>query len=339
LEEAGGIRYLVLQLVPGETLARRLAAGPLEIGQALRCCAQVAEALESAHEKGIMHRDLKPANINITPEGKVKVLDFGLAKTFHPQSHAGPSQAVTVTKDLTRAGMVVGTAAYMSPEQARGKPLDKRTDIWSFGCVLYEALTQRKAFPGETASDSLAAILRARTRLGSAAGIHPGERHRLAAAVLGKGRCAPAAGHWGRTHRAGGCSSGEPNRDDAGAGGNSSSAQAQSRPDGGRGIDCGDPDCGRRCCGRHALEHAASQGRAIQHRPADGSIHPAHTFVPTDPFARWNTDRLRVDADNGRCSHDARGQKAGPEPDRKERGDGRRLRHGGDGAELRNGNG
>jgi serine/threonine protein kinase len=131
----------------------------LEIGQALRCCAQVAEALESAHEKGIMHRDLKPANINITPEGKVKVLDFGLAKTFHPQSHADPSQAMTVTADATGTGVVMGTAAYMSPEQTRGKPLDKRTDIWSFGCVLYEALTQRKAFLGETASDSLAAIL------------------------------------------------------------------------------------------------------------------------------------------------------------------------------------
>ena len=159
LEEAGGIRYLVLQLVPGETLARRLAAGPLEIGEALRCCAQVAEALESAHEKGIMHRDLKPANINITPEGKVKVLDFGLAKTFHPQSHVDPSQAMTVTADATRTGVVMGTVAYMSPEQARGKPLDKRTDIWSFGCVLYEALTRRKAFHGDTASDSLAAIL------------------------------------------------------------------------------------------------------------------------------------------------------------------------------------
>src|SRR6266851_8526512 len=106
-----------------------------------------------------MHRDLKPANINITPEGKVKVLDFGLAKTFLTQSHADPSQAMTVTADATRTGVVMGTVAYMSPEQARGRPLDKRTDIWSFGCVLYEALSRKRAFAGQTMSDSIAAVL------------------------------------------------------------------------------------------------------------------------------------------------------------------------------------
>jgi eukaryotic-like serine/threonine-protein kinase len=160
LEESQGVRYLVLELVPGETLAKRVKRGPLKINEAMTVCRQIAEALEAAHDKGIMHRDLKPANVNITPQDKVKVLDFGLAKAFQAEvADIDLSQSPTVMDDGTRAGVVLGTAAYMSPEQARGKPLDKRSDIWSFGCVLYELLAGRKAFPGETITDCMAAVL------------------------------------------------------------------------------------------------------------------------------------------------------------------------------------
>ncbi|HEU4401321.1 MAG TPA: protein kinase, partial [Candidatus Polarisedimenticolia bacterium] len=165
-ERAGQVRFLVLELVPGETLAERIARGALPVDEALAVCRQIAEGLEAAHERGIIHRDLKPANIKITPEGKVKVLDFGLAKAFAPHE-ASPGtapvdlmQSPTLTTPATQVGAILGTAAYMSPEQARGRPVDKRADIWAFGCVLYEALTGRQAFEGETLSDTLAAILK-----------------------------------------------------------------------------------------------------------------------------------------------------------------------------------
>jgi serine/threonine protein kinase len=163
VEERDGIRALVLELVEGPTLAERLAKGSLVIAEALSIATQIADALEAAHEKGIIHRDLKPANIKITPAGVVKVLDFGLAKAASGDSasHQEVSPSPTVTVGRTREGMILGTVAYMSPEQARGQVVDKRTDIWAFGCVLFEMLTGRRAFPGEDATETLAALVRA----------------------------------------------------------------------------------------------------------------------------------------------------------------------------------
>ncbi|MEP6800937.1 MAG: protein kinase, partial [Acidobacteriota bacterium] len=162
IEQAGPVRYIVMELVPGETLAEQLARGPLAIAEALRLARQIAEALEAAHERGIVHRDLKPSNIKVTPEGKVKVLDLGLAKAMDSKIEAGDtSRSPTMMLDQTRPGVILGTAEFMSPEQARGKAVDKRTDIWAFGCVLYEMLSGWRVFRGETTSDVLAAILTA----------------------------------------------------------------------------------------------------------------------------------------------------------------------------------
>ena len=161
LEEHDGIKALILELVPGETLADRIARtgrGGLAVDQALGIARQIADALDVAHEKGIVHRDLKPANVKLTPEGLIKVLEFGLAK-LHVDEAPAASQAPTVTIGGTRDGLILGTAAYMSPEQARGFAVDKRTDIWAFGCVLYELLTGHSAFARHTVSDTLAAIL------------------------------------------------------------------------------------------------------------------------------------------------------------------------------------
>jgi Tol biopolymer transport system component len=159
-DESDGIRYLVLELVPGQTLAERIARGPLPVEEALAVCRQITAGLEAAHERGIIHRDLKPANVKVTPDGKVKVLDFGLAKPFEPKAREGDrSHSPTLTSPPTGTGMLLGTAAYMSPEQARGRAVDRRTDIWSFGCVLYEALSGRPAFSGETPTDVIAAVV------------------------------------------------------------------------------------------------------------------------------------------------------------------------------------
>jgi serine/threonine protein kinase len=158
-EEASGLHALVLELVKGETLAQRLGRGALPIAELVGIARQIVDALDAAHERGIAHRDLKPDNIKITPEGLVKVLDFGLAKAASGDQGSDLSAAPTITQGLTGAGMIVGTPAYMSPEQARGKPLDKRTDIWSFGCVLYELLAARRAFRADTLSDTIVSIL------------------------------------------------------------------------------------------------------------------------------------------------------------------------------------
>jgi eukaryotic-like serine/threonine-protein kinase len=161
LEESGGVEALVLELAEGETLAERLAGGPLPAQEALEIARQIAEALEAAHERGIVHRDLKPANVKLTPAGQVKVLDFGLAKAYVGEAPSPDiSTSPTLTAAATQAGVALGTAAYMSPEQARGKSVDKRADVWAFGAVLYEMLTGQRAFSGETISDTLAAVLK-----------------------------------------------------------------------------------------------------------------------------------------------------------------------------------
>jgi len=160
LEEADGVRFLALELVEGETLADLLTKGLVPVEKTLEICRQIAEGVEAAHEKGVIHRDLKPANVKVTPEGQVKILDFGLAKAFEGEVPvADISQSPTLTEEMTRAGVILGTAAYMSPEQARGEEVDKRTDIFAFGCVLYELLTGRKAFGGKTVTDTLAKVL------------------------------------------------------------------------------------------------------------------------------------------------------------------------------------
>jgi serine/threonine protein kinase len=159
LEGIGTSRCIVMELVEGDTLQDRLKRGAIPIKEALAIAEQMTEALEAAHEKDIIHRDLKPANVKITPEGRVKVLDFGLAKPLEEPIRAS-SDSPTLKVTATDKGVILGTAAYMSPEQARGEKVDKRTDMWAFGCVLYELLTGKQAFGGETVTDVLAAVLK-----------------------------------------------------------------------------------------------------------------------------------------------------------------------------------
>ncbi|MBN1568000.1 MAG: protein kinase [Acidobacteria bacterium] len=160
LEQAEGKRFLVLELVEGETLAQRISKGSLPIDETLELYRQMAEGLEAAHEKGVIHRDLKPANVMITEGGKVKILDFGLAKALSDETQSiDSSQSPTLTEAMTRPGVILGTAAYMSPEQAKGKSVDKRADIWAFGCILYECLTGKRAFEGETVTETPASVL------------------------------------------------------------------------------------------------------------------------------------------------------------------------------------
>ena len=160
-EQSGNTSALVMELVDGEDLSRRIARGPIPLAEALLLATQIAEALEAAHEQGIVHRDLKPANVKIRDDGTVKVLDFGLAKAFDPTSGAGvdPMDLPTITGHATKAGVILGTAAYMSPEQAKSRTVDRRADLWAFGAVLYEMLTGRRAFIGDGASDTIARVL------------------------------------------------------------------------------------------------------------------------------------------------------------------------------------
>src|SRR5687767_7447681 len=162
LEESGGVSALVMELVEGEDLSQRIARGAIPLDEALPIAKQIAEALEAAHEQGIIHRDLKPANIKVRSDGTVKVLDFGLAKAMEPAAASSSSLSMSptiTTPAMTQAGMILGTAAYMSPEQAKGRAVDKRSDVWAFGAVLYEMLSGRRAFEGEDVSDTLARIL------------------------------------------------------------------------------------------------------------------------------------------------------------------------------------
>src|SRR5262245_5115759 len=163
LERSGSTLAIVMELVDGPTLADRLTGGPIPVDEALAIAGQIAEGLEAAHEQGVVHRDLKPANVKMRPDGTVKILDFGLAKALEPAATVSPSTSMspTITSPaMTQMGMVLGTAAYMSPEQARGRPVDRRADIWAFGCVLFELLTGKRAFDGEDVSLTLAEIIK-----------------------------------------------------------------------------------------------------------------------------------------------------------------------------------
>ncbi len=159
-EDSASMRALVMELVEGSTLAERIAQGPIPLDEVLSVAKQVAEALEYAHERGVIHRDLKPANIKLTSDGKVKILDFGLAKAMSTEAFSSSlSNSPTVSLAATQAGVILGTAAYMSPEQAKGKPVDRRADIWAFGVVIYEMLTGSSMFSGETASETMAQVM------------------------------------------------------------------------------------------------------------------------------------------------------------------------------------
>ena len=161
LEDSGATHALVMELVEGPTLAERIRSGAVGIDEALRIAKQITEALEYAHERGIVHRDLKPANVKLTADGAVKILDFGLAKAVAGDaSSLDMANSPTISRMATQQGVLLGTAAYMSPEQAKGRPVDRRADIWAFGVVLYEMLAGRRLFEGETVSDTLAAVLK-----------------------------------------------------------------------------------------------------------------------------------------------------------------------------------
>ena len=187
IDQGGGTSFLAMELVPGEDLEERLKRGALPLDEALDVCRQIAEGLEAAHEAGVVHRDLKPANVRITPEGAVKILDFGLAKPIGPNAPGNDtSSAQSDSFLLTSEGMILGTPTYMSPEQARGKPVDRRTDIWAFGCVLYECLTGKRAFEGDAFGDLIAAILEHEADLGALPSATPPHVRRLITRCLVK---------------------------------------------------------------------------------------------------------------------------------------------------------
>src|SRR5262245_18898392 len=190
-EDADGVDALVLQLVEGPTLADRIAQSPIPVDEALPIARQIAEALEAAHEQGIIHRDLKPTNVKVTSDGRVKVLDFGLAKLLDREavitsSHGLPNSPTITTPSMTMAGVIIGTAAYMSPEQARGRLVDMRTDIWAFGCVLFEMLTGTPAFTGDDVTEVLSAVIQLEPALNRLPGHTPRDLRRLIERCLHK---------------------------------------------------------------------------------------------------------------------------------------------------------
>ena len=187
-------RALVLELVEGPTLADRIAQGPIPVDEALPIARQMAEALEAAHEQGVIHRDLKPANVKVKADGTVKVLDFGLAKALDTPGEGDPSQSPTLTAAATELGVIIGTAAYMPPEQARGKPVDKRADIWAFGCVLFEMLTGARPFDGADVGETLASVIKSEPKWHL---LRPrtGESAHACAALSGEGSAAAAQRH------------------------------------------------------------------------------------------------------------------------------------------------
>ena len=196
-----------MELVEGEDLSQRIARGAIPLDEALPIAKQIAEALEAAHEQGIIHRDLKPANIKLRADGTVKVLDFGLAKAMEPAGAMSPSVSMSptiTTPAMTQAGMILGTAAYMSPEQARGKTVDKRADIWAFGAVLFEMLTGKRAFPGEDITDTLAAVVRAEPDWDALPADAPVGTGHVSHALSAEGSATARAGHRRRAPGAGG---------------------------------------------------------------------------------------------------------------------------------------
>jgi len=188
LQDSGGSYCLVMELVPGQTLAERLATGALPVEEVLRICGQIAEALGAAHQKGITHRDIKPANIKVTPEGRVKVLDFGLAKAA-PESQAEAGVDAPTLTAMTQAGLILGTPAYMSPEQVRGELVDQRADIWAFGCVLYELLVGQQPFRGASFADIIACVLKTEPGWQALPASTPAKARDLLRHCLQKDRC------------------------------------------------------------------------------------------------------------------------------------------------------
>src|SRR5471032_2823784 len=190
LEKTPTFTALVMELVEGDDLSQRIARGPIPLDEALQIAEQIADALEAAHERGIIHRDLKPANIKVRADGTVKVLDFGLAKAMDPAgaSSANAMNSPTLSMHATQAGIILGTASYMSPEQAAGKAIDKRSDLWAFGVVLLEMLTGRQTFGGETTSHVLAAVLKDEPDWTTLPGTTPAPLRRLLRRCLEKDR-------------------------------------------------------------------------------------------------------------------------------------------------------
>jgi serine/threonine protein kinase len=316
---AAPVHALVMELVEGSTLAERIAEAPLALGDVMTIAAQLAEALEAAHEQGVVHRDLKPANIKVRADGVVKVLDFGLAKMVETGavtsgSSASLSMSPTLSVHATFSGMILGTAAYMSPEQARGRTIDRRTDVWAFGCVLFEMLTGARAFEGEDIAETYRRGDPQGTCVGEAAGRDAGDGSPRAPPLSGEGSEAAAARHRRRAARAG-----RRVRDDSAASVNSRASPAiqertiaGTRRPGRRGY------CRRRRRrGRHLAAPArrdAAPHDALHHRPTRVPTAEPSGLLPADRhLARCQPHRLhrrrRVAADGAR-DRSARGRAA-----------------------------